>query len=68
MIVCDICGKKINIFKNAEMKKTIIHTLYLRAWQSEEVDMCDQCKIELQDEIKTTEARFYEKRVTYGKL
>lgn len=64
MIVCDICGKKINVFPKAEIKKTSIHTHYTcKAWQSVEIDMCDQCKKQLQDEIKTTEARFYEKRV-----
>jgi hypothetical protein len=61
MIVCDLCRNEIK--PKDKMPKFLIHTEYAcRAWQSVEIDMCEDCLRELQEKINQTEAEFYQKK------
>lgn len=61
MIVCDLCLKEIQA--KDKLPKINIHTQYAcRAWQEEEIDMCEQCLRELKEKINQAEAEFYQKK------
>ena len=50
-----------------EISKQIIHIAYARsAWQSLEIDMCDNCWLELREKINQAEADFYQSKLKGG--
>ena len=66
MLVCDICGKEINLSKAVSgfsSKQNIYYAYDCKAWQSKEVDMCYQCQAELKDALKKSEAEWYNSKI-----
>ena len=66
MLICDLCKKERVMVAN-EISKKIIHIAYAAsAWQSLEIDMCDNCWIELREKINQAEADFYQSKLKGG--
>ena len=66
MLVCDICGKEINLsraVRGFNPKQNIYYAYDCKAWQSKEVDMCHECQVELQDALKKSEAEWYNSKI-----
>lgn len=62
MIVCDLCRKEIN--PKGKPPKITIHTVYAcKAWQSVDIDMCEDCLRELKEKITQAEAEFYQSKM-----
>lgn len=61
MLVCDCCKKEISPTLGYEV--TIATHYACKAWQEKEIDLCLDCKLELQDTRKRAESIFYQNKI-----
>lgn len=64
MIVCDLCGKPINLMTIPAKRKIVLHTQPSRISGGKvELDVCRDCYDEAEDTIWRAEAEFYQRKI-----
>jgi hypothetical protein len=63
MTLCNLCHKEIKEELKNGYKRDIYIGYSCKAWQSERIDICDDCSTELKEILRQAESEFYQNKI-----